>query len=147
MTLDTKIPDGPLDKKWTTYKNNAKIINPANKRKFKILIVGTGLAGSSAAATLGEQGFQVEWESIGFNAALQAIAAEAQGFPYLLQVLAHATWEVAKPSGTGEVLDVGEVQAGLPLADDADAPSRIMRIPAPLLCYWMGAAELPGDTQ
>ena len=60
MTLDAKIPAGPLDKKWTTYKNNAKIINPANKRKFKILIVGTGLAGSSAAATLGEQGFQVE---------------------------------------------------------------------------------------
>jgi succinate dehydrogenase / fumarate reductase flavoprotein subunit len=60
MTLDAKIPAGPLDKKWTTYKNNAKIISPANKRKFKILIVGTGLAGSSAAATLGEQGFQVE---------------------------------------------------------------------------------------
>lgn len=60
MTLDANIPAGPLDKKWTNYKNNAKIINPANKRKFKILIVGTGLAGSSAAATLGEQGFQVE---------------------------------------------------------------------------------------
>ena len=60
MTLDAHIPAGPLDKKWTNYKNNAKIINPANKRKFKILIVGTGLAGSSAAATLGEQGFQVE---------------------------------------------------------------------------------------
>jgi len=60
MTLDAKIPAGPLDKKWTSYKNNAKIINPANKRKFKILIVGSGLAGASAAATLGEQGFQIE---------------------------------------------------------------------------------------
>jgi succinate dehydrogenase / fumarate reductase flavoprotein subunit len=60
MNLDSKIPAGPLDKKWTTYKNNAKIINPANKRKFKILIVGSGLAGASAAATLGEQGFQIE---------------------------------------------------------------------------------------
>lgn len=60
MNLDSKIPAGPLDKKWTSYKNNAKIINPANKRKFKILIVGSGLAGASAAATLGEQGFQIE---------------------------------------------------------------------------------------
>lgn len=60
MILDSKIPAGPLDKKWTSYKNNAKIINPANKRKFKILIVGSGLAGASAAATLGEQGFQIE---------------------------------------------------------------------------------------
>lgn len=60
MTLDSKIPPGPIDKKWTSYKNSAKIINPANKRKFKILIVGSGLAGASAAATLGEQGFQIE---------------------------------------------------------------------------------------
>lgn len=60
MTLDSKIPDGPLDKKWTNYKNNAKLISPANKRKFKILIVGSGLAGGAAAATLGEQGYEVE---------------------------------------------------------------------------------------
>ncbi|MEX1119706.1 MAG: fumarate reductase/succinate dehydrogenase flavoprotein subunit [Terrimicrobiaceae bacterium] len=60
MTLDSKIPEGPLDKKWTNYKNNAKLISPANKRKFKILIVGSGLAGGAAAATLGEQGFEVE---------------------------------------------------------------------------------------
>ena len=60
MILDAHIPSGPLDKKWTSYKNSGKIINPANKRKFKVLIVGSGLAGASAAATLGEQGFQVE---------------------------------------------------------------------------------------
>jgi succinate dehydrogenase / fumarate reductase flavoprotein subunit len=60
MTLDSKIPEGPLDKKWTSYKNNAKLISPANKRKFKILIVGSGLAGGAAAATLGEQGYEVE---------------------------------------------------------------------------------------
>ena len=60
MTLDSKIPEGPLDKKWTNYKNNAKLISPANKRKFKILIVGSGLAGGAAAATLGEQGYDVE---------------------------------------------------------------------------------------
>lgn len=60
MSIDAKIPAGPLDKKWTSYKNNAKIISPANKRKFKIIIVGSGLAGAAAAATLGEQGFNIE---------------------------------------------------------------------------------------
>ena len=60
MTLDSHIPPGPLERKWTTYKNNAKIISPANKRKFKIIIVGSGLAGGAAAATLGEQGFNID---------------------------------------------------------------------------------------
>ena len=60
MTLDAHIPDGPLDKKWTNYKNNAKLVSPANKRKFEIIIVGSGLAGASAAATLAEQGYKVK---------------------------------------------------------------------------------------
>ena len=60
MILDAKIPEGPLEKKWTSFKNNAKLINPANKRKFKVIVVGSGLAGSSAAATLAELGYQVE---------------------------------------------------------------------------------------
>ncbi|MFZ4682740.1 MAG: FAD-binding protein, partial [Terrimicrobiaceae bacterium] len=60
MNLDAKIPAGPLDQKWTNFKNHAKLISPANKRKFKILIVGSGLAGGAAAATLGEQGFNIE---------------------------------------------------------------------------------------
>jgi succinate dehydrogenase / fumarate reductase flavoprotein subunit len=60
MTLDSKIPAGPLDKKWTSFKNTAKIIAPNNKRKFEIIIVGSGLAGASAAATLGEQGFNIK---------------------------------------------------------------------------------------
>ena len=60
MSLDPKIPAGPLDQKWTHFKNHAKLISPANKRKFKILIVGSGLAGGAAAATLGEQGFNIE---------------------------------------------------------------------------------------
>ncbi len=60
MIIDAKIPSGPLNDKWTSYKDSARIINPANKRNFKILIVGSGLAGASAAATLGEQGFKVE---------------------------------------------------------------------------------------
>jgi len=60
MTLDSKIPAGPLDKKWTSYKNTAKLVNPANKRKFDIIIVGSGLAGASAAATLAEQGYKVK---------------------------------------------------------------------------------------
>ncbi len=60
MTLDAKIPKGPLDRKWNDYKNNAKLISPANKRKFEIIVVGSGLAGAAAAATLGEQGFRVK---------------------------------------------------------------------------------------
>ncbi|MFV0337305.1 MAG: fumarate reductase/succinate dehydrogenase flavoprotein subunit [Chthoniobacterales bacterium] len=59
-TLDAKIPEGPLEKKWTNYKNTAKLISPANKRKFDIIVVGSGLAGASAAATLASQGYNVK---------------------------------------------------------------------------------------
>lgn len=58
--LDAKIPSGPLEQKWTYYKGHCKLVNPANKRKLEILVVGTGLAGASAAATLGELGYQVK---------------------------------------------------------------------------------------
>lgn len=57
--IDSKIPTGPLAQKWTNYKNNQKLVNPANKRRLDIIVVGTGLAGASAAATLGELGFNV----------------------------------------------------------------------------------------
>ena len=57
--LDSKIPAGPLAEKWTYYKAHQKLVNPANKRRLDIIIVGTGLAGASAAATLGELGFNV----------------------------------------------------------------------------------------
>ena len=58
--LDPKIPDGPLKDKWDNYKNKCKLVNPANKRKYTILVVGTGLAGGSAAATLAELGYHVK---------------------------------------------------------------------------------------
>ena len=60
ITLDSKVPDGPLAEKWDSFKANEKLVNPANKRKFKIIVVGTGLAGASAAATLAELGYQVD---------------------------------------------------------------------------------------
>lgn len=60
MKLDAKIPSGPLSEKWRNYKDSIKPVSPANKRKFKIIVVGSGLAGGSAAATLGELGYQVE---------------------------------------------------------------------------------------
>ncbi len=60
MILDSKIPDGPLADKWTKYKFNLKLVNPANKRKYNIIVVGTGLAGSSAAASLAELGYNVQ---------------------------------------------------------------------------------------
>src|SRR6202795_1807742 len=58
--LDSKIPGGPLNDKWTNYKGHCKLVNPANKRKLEIIIVGTGLAGASAAASLGELGYKVK---------------------------------------------------------------------------------------
>ncbi len=58
--LDSKIPSGPLKDKWTNHKFNLKLVNPANKRKYTVLVVGTGLAGASAAASLSEMGYQVE---------------------------------------------------------------------------------------
>ena len=58
--LDSKIPSGPLEEKWTDYKGHCKLVNPANKRKLEIIVVGTGLAGASAAASLGELGYQVK---------------------------------------------------------------------------------------
>jgi len=58
-TIESKIPKGPLAEKWTNYKNHQKLVNPANKRRLDIIVVGTGLAGASAAASLGEMGFNV----------------------------------------------------------------------------------------
>ena len=57
--IDSKIPEGPLAQKWTNYKAHQKLVNPANKRNLEIIVVGTGLAGASAASTLGELGFHV----------------------------------------------------------------------------------------
>lgn len=58
--INSKIPEGPLAQKWTNYKDHQKLVNPANKRKIDVIVVGTGLAGASAAASLGEMGFKVK---------------------------------------------------------------------------------------
>src|ERR1035437_6667384 len=58
--FDSKIPAGPLSEKWTKYKSDAKLVNPSNKRKLDIIIIGSGLAGASAAASLGEMGYNVK---------------------------------------------------------------------------------------
>ena len=56
IKIDSKIPEGPVAEKWTNYKAHQKLVNPANKRRLDIIVVGTGLAGASAAASLGEMG-------------------------------------------------------------------------------------------
>jgi succinate dehydrogenase / fumarate reductase flavoprotein subunit len=60
MTLDSRIPSGPLPEKWDLRKHELRLVAPANKRKYRVIVVGAGLAGASAAATLGEQGYSVE---------------------------------------------------------------------------------------
>ena len=60
MNLDSQIPEGPLPDKWDNHRFSSKLVNPANKRKYRIIVVGSGLAGGSAAATLGELGYNVD---------------------------------------------------------------------------------------
>jgi len=60
MKLDPKVPTGPIEKRWSQHKFDMKLVNPANRRKYTVIVVGTGLAGSSAAASLAELGFNVE---------------------------------------------------------------------------------------
>ncbi|MGI8584463.1 MAG: fumarate reductase/succinate dehydrogenase flavoprotein subunit [Chitinophagaceae bacterium] len=60
MGLDAKIPEGDLETKWRDYKSHVKLVNPANKRKLEVIVIGTGLAGASAAASLGELGYKVK---------------------------------------------------------------------------------------
>lgn len=60
MKLEAKIPQGPLEDKWSNYKKTAKLVNPANRKKLDVIVIGTGLAGSSLAASLGEMGYNVK---------------------------------------------------------------------------------------
>ncbi|HEX7446576.1 MAG TPA: FAD-binding protein, partial [Pirellulales bacterium] len=60
MRLDAKVPSGPIEQKWSKHRFEMKLVNPANKRKYKIIVVGTGLAGASAAATLAQLGYEVD---------------------------------------------------------------------------------------
>ena len=59
MMLSSKIPDGELSKKWESHKFNLALVNPANKRKYTVIVVGTGLAGASAASSMAELGYNV----------------------------------------------------------------------------------------
>ena len=60
MELNARVPAGPLEKKWDNHRFSNKLVNPANRRKYTAIVVGTGLAGGSAAATLAEQGYKVK---------------------------------------------------------------------------------------
>jgi succinate dehydrogenase / fumarate reductase flavoprotein subunit len=76
--LDAKIPEGPIEDKWDNHRFGIRLVNPANKRKYKIIVVGTGLAGASAAATLGELGYNVEAFTF-HDSARRAHSIAAQG--------------------------------------------------------------------
>jgi succinate dehydrogenase / fumarate reductase flavoprotein subunit len=60
MHLDARVPAGPLTEKWDRRRFEAKLVSPTNRRKYRVLVVGSGLAGASAAASLGELGYQVD---------------------------------------------------------------------------------------
>ena len=76
--LEAKIPDGPLEEKWSRYRSRAKLVNPANRKHLHVIVVGTGLSGSSLAASLGEAGYYVT--SFGFqDTARRAHSVAAQG--------------------------------------------------------------------
>ena len=60
LTLDSQIPAGPLADKWSNHKFDLKLVNPSNRRKFDVIVVGSGLAGAGAAASLGEAGYNVK---------------------------------------------------------------------------------------
>ncbi len=78
MILDSKVPAGPLQEKWDNYKNSVALVNPANKRKYTVIVVGTGLAGGSAAASLAELGYNVKSFCIQ-DSARRAHSIAAQG--------------------------------------------------------------------
>jgi succinate dehydrogenase / fumarate reductase, flavoprotein subunit len=78
MKLDSKIPSGPLEEKWVNHKNRIRLVSPNNKRKHKVIVVGTGLAGASAAASLAELGYNVEVFSI-LDSPRRAHSIAAQG--------------------------------------------------------------------
>ena len=76
--LNDRIPPGPLAEKWQSYKDHARLVNPANKRKYTVLVVGTGLAGASAASALGELGYNVKAFTI-HDSPRRAHSVAAQG--------------------------------------------------------------------
>ncbi|PIE91177.1 MAG: succinate dehydrogenase flavoprotein subunit [Acidobacteria bacterium] len=78
MILDSKVPSGPLEKKWDNHRFKLKVVNPSNKRKYKVIVVGTGLAGASAAASMAELGYEVESFCIQ-DSARRAHSIAAQG--------------------------------------------------------------------
>ncbi|MCX6170364.1 MAG: fumarate reductase/succinate dehydrogenase flavoprotein subunit [Ignavibacteriales bacterium] len=78
IKLDSKVPEGKLEEKWTNHKFNMKLVNPANKRKYDVIVVGTGLAGASAAASLGELGYNVKAFTF-HDSARRAHSISAQG--------------------------------------------------------------------
>ncbi len=78
MNLDAKIPAGPIDQKWDKHRFDMKLVNPANKRKYDVIVVGTGLAGASAAATMGELGYRVKCFTF-HDSARRAHSIAAQG--------------------------------------------------------------------
>ena len=79
--LDARIPPGPIDRKWDQRKFEMRLVNPANRRKYTVIVMGTGLAGAAAAASLGELGYRVECFTYN-DSARRAHSIAAHGVPF-----------------------------------------------------------------
>ena len=89
MNLDSKSPSGPIDKKWESHRFEMKLVNPANKRKYSVIVVGSGLAGGAAAATLGELG---EAANIARIASTSASSCTAEAWSRVSGPVASPAW-------------------------------------------------------
>ena len=102
--LDAKIPPGPLPEKWDLHRSRLKLVNPANRRKYSVIVVGTGLAGAAAAATLGELGYKVKAKKVLTVRVTDRIGAGAEIGALLGNAVIDICYSYGTSSGEGKTL-------------------------------------------
>jgi len=124
--LEAKTPSGPLEQKWSYYKGHCKLVNPANKRKLEVIVVGTGLAGASAAASLGELGYKVK--------------------AFCFQDSPRRAHSIAAQGGINAMVAIGQVSTSFRAKYDAEGAIALKELvahigfPRPALFVWMTEA-------
>ena len=126
MLPDAKIPDGPMADKWDNHRFDIKLVNPANKRKFKVIVVGTGLAGASAAAYFGAyagEGFVSELFDEGVPLVAGQFAPNGQGRPVEGGYRLTGSYQFGSGLSYAEWVGAGFL---VPAAEGSDAPARYL---------------------